>query len=184
MYLNNAFRKFRKVQMSSCEKQGWRALRPSSEWPASQAAGQLIPKILSVRVFPQSPTDEGGSPGLGCTTMRHMLNTCFLLELRNFSACWVETHKALLKSLRTKSFGKFLSVIETILVDCCVLLWLGREPLGQDGPRLRLKHIISCVFKTPCPRWDSWLCDEEEGEQWKVLKTLDPWEHLEANDIK
>lgn len=30
----------------------------------------------------------------------------------------------------------------------------------------------------------SWLCDEEEGEQWKVLKMLDPWEHLEANDIQ
>lgn len=29
----------------------------------------------------------------------------------------------------------------------------------------------------------SWLCDEEEGEQWKVLKMLDPWEHLEANHI-
>lgn len=141
MYLNNDFSKFRKVQVSFCEKQGGRALRPSLERPACQAAGQLIPKILSVRVFPQSPTDEGGSPGLGCTTMWHMINTCFLLELRNFSAYWVETHNASsLKSLRTKSFGKFLSVIETILVDCCLLLWLGREPLVQDGLRLRLKH--------------------------------------------
>lgn len=43
---------------------------------------------------------------------------------------------------------------------------------------------ISYIFKTPCLRWNSWLYDEEEGEQWKVLKTLYPWEHLEANHIQ
>lgn len=56
-------------------------------------------------------------------------------------------------------------------------LWTGRSQTQTQGylsPTSSKLHVLG---------GPSWLCDEEEGEQWKVLKMLNPWEHLEANHI-